>query len=227
MNILDLKKMNIFFEWIFWILKKWIFWILKKNEYFVWMNILDFYKSNNFLNKYFGLSLPASKIVVAKVSNSSEIIQGSLVGPISVHFRESFTYRGASGGLQSHILALFWNLNNFPNFLWMNNSIEHSGLYWMNIFLNEYFGFCFELNFELNHFLARFNGKMNFQNVSPRAKHRLSFFMSFPTPSQTAFYIRSRRHNFLTTTTTTTNLHHHHHHYHYVLPPSIPALGQS
>ena len=36
----------------------------------------------------------------------------------------------------------------------------------MNIFLNEYFGFCFELNFELNHFLARFNEKMNFQNVS-------------------------------------------------------------
>ena len=39
----------------------------------------------------------------------------------------------------------------------------------MNIFLNEYFGFCFELNFELNHFSARFNEKMNFQNVSPRA----------------------------------------------------------
>ena len=37
----------------------------------------------------------------------------------------------------------------------------------MNIFLNEYFGFCFELNFELNHFSARFNEKMNFQNVSP------------------------------------------------------------
>ena len=39
----------------------------------------------------------------------------------------------------------------------------------MNIFLNEYFGFWFELNFELNHFSARFNEKMNFQNVSPRA----------------------------------------------------------
>ena len=35
----------------------------------------------------------------------------------------------------------------------------------MNIFLNEYFGFCFELN----HFSARFNEKMNFQNVSYRA----------------------------------------------------------
>ena len=39
----------------------------------------------------------------------------------------------------------------------------------MNIFLNEYFGFCFELNFELNHFSARFNEKMNFQNISNRA----------------------------------------------------------
>ena len=39
----------------------------------------------------------------------------------------------------------------------------------MNIFLNEYFGFCFELNFELNHFKAKFNEKMNFQNVSNRA----------------------------------------------------------
>ena len=39
----------------------------------------------------------------------------------------------------------------------------------MNIFLNEYSGFGFELNFELNHFSARFNEKMNFQNVSYRA----------------------------------------------------------
>ena len=41
----------------------------------------------------------------------------------------------------------------------------------MNIFLNEYSGFCFELNFELNHFLAGFNEKMNFHNASPRAKN--------------------------------------------------------
>ena len=41
------------------------------------------------------------------VSNSSEIIQESLVGPFSVHFRGSITYTGASGGLRSHILE-FW-----------------------------------------------------------------------------------------------------------------------
>ena len=39
----------------------------------------------------------------------------------------------------------------------------------MNISLNKYSGFCFELNFELNHFWAKFNEKMNFQNVSNRA----------------------------------------------------------
>ena len=47
----------------------------------------------------------------------------------------------------------------------------------MNIFLNEYFGFWFELNFELNHFSARFNEKMNFQNVSPRATAGLFRFV--------------------------------------------------
>ena len=40
----------------------------------------------------------------------------------------------------------------------------------MNIFLNGYFGFCFEWNYELNHFWAKFNEKMNFQNVSNRAR---------------------------------------------------------
>ena len=34
----------------------------------------------------------------------------------------------------------------------------------MNILLNEYFRFDFELNIELNHFLARFNVWMNNQN---------------------------------------------------------------
>ena len=37
----------------------------------------------------------------------------------------------------------------------------------MNNLLNEYLRFNFELNIELNHFLARFNVKMNNQNLSP------------------------------------------------------------
>ena len=37
----------------------------------------------------------------------------------------------------------------------------------MNNFLNEYFGFWFELNFESNHFEARFNEKMFFEKDCP------------------------------------------------------------
>ena len=56
------------------------------------------------------LVYPRQKWLSPNVSNSSEIIQGSLMGPVSVHFRGSLTYTGASesGGLRSHILALFW-----------------------------------------------------------------------------------------------------------------------
>ena len=36
----------------------------------------------------------------------------------------------------------------------------------MNNLLNEYFRFNFEMNIELNYLLARFNVKMNNQNVS-------------------------------------------------------------
>ena len=54
----------------------------------------------------------------------------------------------------------------------------------MNIFWNEYSGFCFELNFELNHFSAPFNEKMNFQNVSPRARcQSRPFFPIFRMPN--------------------------------------------
>ena len=38
----------------------------------------------------------------------------------------------------------------------------------MNNLLSEYFGFYFELNIELNNFLARFNEKMDIQNVSAK-----------------------------------------------------------
>ena len=67
MNILDFKKMNILFEWIFWIFIKWIIF---------WTNILV-------------LVCLRQKLLSPNVSNSSEIIQESLVGPFSVHFRGS------------------------------------------------------------------------------------------------------------------------------------------
>ena len=144
MNILVFKKMNIWFEWIFWIFKKmnicfeWIFWIFIK-----WII---------FLINMLLLVCPRQKCLSPNVPNSSEIIQGSWVGPISVHFRGLLPIPGPQEGSKAIFWPYFGSLNNFPHFLWMNNSIEYSGLYWMNIFLNEYSGFCFELNFELNHF---------------------------------------------------------------------------
>ena len=140
--------MNILFEWIFWIFIKWIMF---------WTNILV-------------LVCLRQKWLSPNVSNSSEITHGSLVGPISVHFSGLLPILGPQEGSAAITWPHLGILNNFPHFFWMNNSIEYSGLYWMNIFLNEYFGFSFELNFELNHILARFNEKMNIQNGSARAK---------------------------------------------------------
>ena len=114
--------MNILFEWIFWIFIKWITF---------WTNILV-------------LVCLSQKWLSQDVSNSSEITDGSLVGPISVHFRGLLPILGPQEGSEAISLPHLGILNNFPHFFWMNNSIEYSGLYWMNIFLNEYFGFCFE-----------------------------------------------------------------------------------
>ena len=95
----------------------------QKNEYLFWINILDFYQNDNFLNRYFDFSLPMW--LLPNVSNSSEIIQGSLVGPISVHFRVSITYyRGLRRALKPYfgLILEFWII--FLIFL-MNNSIKY------------------------------------------------------------------------------------------------------
>ena len=68
---------------------------LKKNEYLFWMNILDFYKMNNFLNKHFGFTLPASIMVVAKclklIWNQSGIISRTYFSPFQGVY---YLYRG-------------------------------------------------------------------------------------------------------------------------------------
>ena len=166
MNIRDFKKMNNFFEWIFWFLKKmnicfeWIFWIFKKNEYLFWMNILDFYKMNNFLNKHFGFTLPASIMVVAKclklIWNQSGIIRRTYFSPFQGVY---YLYRGLRRAPKPYfglilefwiiflifcewiIYWIFWTLLNEYFFEWI-----FWIWFWMNIFLSEYFGFCFELN---------------------------------------------------------------------------------
>ena len=63
MNILDFKKMNIYFNEQSGLLK---------NEHFLSMNVLDFYELNNFLNKYLGFSSPASKWLSPNVSNKQK-----------------------------------------------------------------------------------------------------------------------------------------------------------
>ena len=130
MNIPHFEKRNICCEWIFWIFIKWIMF---------WTNTLV-------------LVCPRQKWLSQNVSNSSEITHGSLVGPISVHFRGLLPILGPQEGSAAISWPHLGILNNFPHFFGMNNAIEYFWLYWMNIFLNEYFGFCFELNLKLNHF---------------------------------------------------------------------------
>ena len=60
-----------------------------------------------------------------------------------------------------HCISLFCQALIFFQFEWI-------------ILLNEYSWFNFELNIELNHFLARFNVKMNNQNLSPSPISRRS-----------------------------------------------------
>ena len=108
------------------------------------MNILYFYKMNNFLNKYFGFSLPVSKVIVAKclklIWTHLGIISGTYFSPFQGVY---YLYRGLRRALKPYfgLILEFWII--FLFFFWMNNSIEYSGLYWMNNFLNKYFGFSF------------------------------------------------------------------------------------
>ena len=104
--------MNICFEWIISIFIKWIMF---------WTNILV-------------LVCLRQKWLSPNVSNSSEITHGSLVGPISVHFSGLLPILGPQEGSAAITWPHLGILNNFPHFFWMNNSIEYSGLYWMNIF---------------------------------------------------------------------------------------------
>ena len=101
--------MNILFKWIIWILRNWIFVLneyfrFKKYEYLFWMMLKDipvFY-------------CPHQKQSSPNVSNSSEIFQGSLVRPISVHFRGPWPIQELQEGSE----AIFWPyslvLNDFP-----------------------------------------------------------------------------------------------------------------
>ena len=107
MNILDFKKMNILFEWIFWIFIKWITF---------WTNILV-------------LVCLSQKWLSQDVSNSSEITDGSLVGPISVHFRGLLPILGPQEGSEAISWPHLEILNNFPHFIFSRRGSNIHFLY--------------------------------------------------------------------------------------------------
>ena len=93
-----------------------------------------FHKKNNFLIKYFGSSLAASKAVVTKclklIWNHSGIISGTNFSPFQGVL---YLYRGLRQALQPYfgLILKFWII--FLNFFeWI--ILLNIGLYWMNIF---------------------------------------------------------------------------------------------
>ena len=123
--------MNICFEWIFW--------ILQKNEYLFWMNILDFYKMNNFLNKYLGFSLPASKMVVTVylklIWNHTGMISGTYFCPFQGVY---YPYRGLKRApkLYFGLILEFWIIFHiFCEWIILLNILDFVEwiFFWMNI----------------------------------------------------------------------------------------------
>ena len=124
-----------------------------ENEYLFWMNILDFHKCI-----IFWISILV--LVCLRQNGFHQMYETHLK---SFRDHEWNLFQSISGGVfypyrgprKTPKDSIFWpyfgTLNNFPQCFLMNNSIEYSGLYWMNIFLNEYFEFCFKSYFELNH----------------------------------------------------------------------------
>ena len=111
----------------------------KKNEYLFWMNILDFYEMNNFLNRFFGFSLYASKMVVAKclklIWNHSGIISETYFSPFQ---GVSYLYRGLRRapepyfGLILEVWIIFLIFCEWIILLNILDSIEWI-CFWMNI----------------------------------------------------------------------------------------------
>ena len=103
------------------------------------MNILNFYKMNNFLNKYVGFSLPASKVIVAKylklIWNHSGIISGAFFSPFQGVY---YLYRGLRRaskpyfGLMLEFLIIFLIFCEWIILLNILGSIEWI-FFWMNI----------------------------------------------------------------------------------------------
>ena len=87
------------------------------------------------------------------------------MGPISVHFspfQGSLTHTGASGELQSHILALFWNFESFSSFFceWIILLNILDSIVW--IFFEWIFRILFWIEFWIESFLGPIQWKNEF-----------------------------------------------------------------
>ena len=128
--------MNTSFEWIFWILK---------NEYLFWMNILDFYKMNNFLNKHFGFTLPASIMVVAKclklIWNQSGIISRTYFSPFQGVY---YLYRGLRRAPKPYFCLIleFWIIFIiFCEWIILLNILDSiEWIFWILFWIESFFG---------------------------------------------------------------------------------------
>ena len=103
------------------------------------MNILDLYKMNNFFNKYFGFSLPASKMVVAKclklIWNHSRITSGTYFSPFQ---GVSHLYRGLRRAPKPYfgLILEYWIIFLFFSewiFFWISWTLLNEYFFWMNI----------------------------------------------------------------------------------------------
>ena len=84
-----------------------------------WIFALDFYKVNNFLNKYFGFSFPTLKKVVAKclklIWNHSGIISGAYFSPFQGVY---YLYRGLRRAPKSYfgVILEYWIIDIENNY---------------------------------------------------------------------------------------------------------------
>ena len=138
------------------------------------MNILDFYKMNNFLNKHFGFTLPASIMVVAKclklIWNQSGIISRTYFSPFQGVY---YLYRGLRRapkpyfGLILEFWIIFLIFYEWIILLNILDSIEWI-FFWMNILdfvLNEYFfEWIFWILFWIEFWIESFLGQIQWKN---------------------------------------------------------------
>ena len=125
---------------------------------------------NNFLTNILVLVCQRQKLSSINVSKSSEIIQGSLMGPNLVHFRGSFTYTGALGPYFGFILEFWIIFLIFYEWIILLNILDSIEwiYFWMNILdfvLNEYFfEWIFWILFWIEFWIESFLGQIQWKN---------------------------------------------------------------